>query len=248
MGLLLAAGLFAGALNAIAGGATFFTFPALMLTGLPPLVANATNFVALAPSNIAALPAFRAELRRIGRALIPLLAVGGLGGLLGALALLWLGAGLFASAVPWLMATATLLFAGAPHLRKWFQARSRGWAGSGSAPTLVLLFVFSVYGGYFGAGLGQIILAALIISGHGDFHAANALKNAVIAAISLTSVAIYALSGVVAWPEAGIMLTGATLGGFFGGRYSRLVPQLILRRLVITFGLFLTTYYFFFGT
>lgn len=227
--LLFVAGCFAGALNAVAGGATFLTFPALLAAGLPPLVANATNFVALTPSNLSALPAFREELRAEGRALIPLLGVCGTGGVIGAVLLLWLGAGVFEALVPWLMGSATLLFALAPRLRRFV----RGRAGRS---VWGMLFGASVYGGYFGAGLGQIMLSAMILSGHEDFHEANALKNAVIGWISVLTLGIYGLSAAVAWPEALVMMAGATLGGYFGGRLSRLLPQGLLRGVVILFG------------
>ncbi|WP_406645064.1 sulfite exporter TauE/SafE family protein [Aliisedimentitalea scapharcae] len=237
--LLFGAGCLAGALNAVAGGATFFTFPVLIASGLPPMVANATNFVALVPSNIAALPAFRDELRAVGRGLIPLLAVCGAGGVLGALLLLWMGAGVFADLVPWLMGTATALFAFAPWLRQQMVRFSLA-----QAAIWPLLFLFSVYGGYFGAGLGQIMLAALILCGYERFHTANALKNAVIGWISLLAVVIYGFGAAVAWPQALIMMAGATVGGYGGGALSHLVPQRGLRLAMIGFGVVLTTYYF----
>jgi len=242
--LLFGAGLIGGGISAIAGGASFFTFPALILSGLPPLVANATNFVALVPSNIAALPAFRSELKQLGRSMLVPICVGGLGGLIGALTLITLGGGLFATAVPYLFAAATLLFAIAPYIRNSLHHIHRADGNKNSMGAMLLLFVFSIYGGYFGAGLGQIILAALILNGHDDFHRANALKNAVISAISLCSVLVYGLSGSVSWIPALIMMVGATIGGFFGGAVSKYVPQKALRFGVIVFGSILTVYYF----
>lgn len=242
--LLFGAGIVAGTLNAVAGGATFFTFPALVYSGLPPLVANATNFVALVPSNVAALPAFRAELKALGRKLVAPIATGAVGGLAGALLLVSLGAGLFESAVPYLMGFATILFAAAPAIRRAVEKRRAAYRAKAAFAPLLLLFVFSVYGGYFGAGLGQIILAALILSGHDDFHVTNALKNAVIAAISLLSVAVYGLSGAVSLPHAVVMMIGAAVGGYLGGSLSRHVPQFALRVGVICFGALLTAYYF----
>jgi uncharacterized membrane protein YfcA len=199
----------------------------------------------LVPGNIAALPAYRKELGKIGRSLIPLIAVAAIGGLFGALALIYLGGDIFASAVPYLMAFATILFATAPYLRKTVQ-RLRGVdRADASYIAMILLFGFSVYGGYFGAGLGQIMLAALILMGYTDFHEANALKNAVISAISLLSVVVYGLSGAVSWPHALVMMVGATIGGFLGGTVSKFVPQQVLRFSVIVFGVFLTSYYFY---
>lgn len=241
--LLFVAAMLGGGLSAVAGGATFFTFPALLFVGLPPLAANATNFVALVPSNIAALPAYGAELRAIGPGLFGLMAVAGLGGFAGAILLLAMGGGVFATLVPYLLGVATVLFAAAPYLRRWF--RSPHDPAKRNVPlAMMLLFGYSVYGGYFGAGLGQIMLAALMLYGVEDFHLANALKNGVISAISLVAVCVYGLSGAVAWPEAIVMMTGAAIGGFFGGRMSKHVPQRVLRYGVIGFGLFLTIFYF----
>ena len=144
--LLFGTGVLAGALNAVAGGATFFTFPALILAGLPPLVANATNFVALVPSNIAALPAFRTELKSLGRKLIAPLNVGATGGLIGALALINLGGDLFASAVPYLMGFATILFAAAPTIRRAVERRRDKPANKGSIAAMFLLFIEPIIG------------------------------------------------------------------------------------------------------
>lgn len=242
--LLFIAGLLAGALNAVAGGATFFTFPALMLAGLPPLVANATNFVALVPGNMAALPAFRTELKKLGKDLFPPVFIGAVGGLLGAITLVRLGGDIFADVVPYLMAMATFLFAVAPHVRDFAQQRMPRDKNKASWLGLTLLFGLSLYGGYFGAGLGQIILAAMILYGYDDFHEINAIKNSVISAISLLSVAVYGLSGAVSWPHALVMMLGATIGGYMGGMVSKFVPQKALRLGVIVFGVFLTVYYF----
>ncbi len=240
--ILLPVGILAGALNAVAGGATFFTFPALMAVGLPPMTANATNFVALVPGNLAALPAFRVELKAMRTAILPLLFVCGGGGVVGAIALLWFGNSVFEDLVPWLMGFATLLFAVAPALRRRISGRA-----AGKAVIWPTLFLFSVYGGYFGAGLGQVMLAALILAGYDDFHRANALKNAVVGWISVLAVGIYGLGAAIAWPHALIMMIGATIGGYGGGVVSRRVPQQALRLIVIAFGALLTGYYFMTG-
>jgi len=245
--LLFSAGVIAGGMNAIAGGASFFTFPALVASGLPPLVANATNFVALVPSNIAALPAFRSELKRLGRAVIVPMLLGAGGGIIGSLALLSLGGGLFASAVPYLMAMATILFATAPYIRLITANISQPDEATNSIGSMILLFVFAIYGGYFGAGLGQITLAALILAGHDDFHTTNALKNVVISAISLCTVFVYGFSDAVSWSHALIMMAGAAIGGYLGGRMSKYVPEKALRLSVVVVGSVLTIYYFWFG-
>ncbi len=241
---LFGAGLAGGGLSAVAGGASFFTFPALILLGLSPLVANATNFVALVPSNMAALPAFRSELRQLGRSILIPVFVGSVGGLTGALILINLGGGFFAIAVPYLMGAATILYAVAPHIRKAISHIHRADGNRNSPGVMFLLFVLSIYGGYFGAGLGQIVMAALILNGYDDFHITNALKNAVISAISIFSVLVYGLSDTVSWSHALIMMAGAIIGGYSGGAVSKHIPQKALRSGVIVFGTFLTIYYF----
>ncbi|MGB0411767.1 MAG: sulfite exporter TauE/SafE family protein [Pikeienuella sp.] len=239
--LLFAAGLFAGVLNAVAGGATFFTFPALLLAGLPPLSANATNYMALIPSNITALPAYRRELLAEGRRLIFPLVLAALGGMAGAWLLLRLGGGLFEAAAPWMMGGATVLFATAPALRRAMEASG---GGSGKVAGWSILSVMSVYGGYFGAGLGPITLAALTLMGRTSFQIANALKNAIISSISIGAIVVYGVSDAVSWPHAVVMMAGAALGGYVGGAMARYAPDRALRLFVTVFGAFLTIWYF----
>ena len=238
--LLFFTGLFAGVLNAVAGGATFFTFPALMLAGLSPLSANATNFIATAPGNIAALPAFWDELKIIGKKIFAPLIISAIGGLLGAVVLFSLGANIFKNLVPYLMGFATILFLAAPRLRKLVLNTNL----KSKIVPLVLLLSFAVYGGYFGAGLGQIALAVLILIGFENLHKANAMKNAVIASISLPASIIYIYSGEVFWPYALVMSIGAAIGGFTGGKISKSIPQHYLRVFIIVLGTLLTVYYF----
>lgn len=243
LGLLFAVSILAGGLNAAAGGATFFTFPALVAAGLSPIAANATNYLALVPANIAALPAYRAELRTLGRRMVVPVVSAAFGGLFGAVLLFRLGGDWFASLVPYLMGFATLLFVLAPRLNRLVSRLGRGGAQSPLVAAL-LTFLFATYGGYFGAGLGQIMMAALVIAGTSNLHQANALKNVTISAISLLAVVVYAASGLVAWEAALVMAVGATIGGFVGGRVARSLPQQGLRWVVIVMGLFLTGYYF----
>jgi hypothetical protein len=238
--LLFFTGLFAGVLNAVAGGATFFTFPALMLAGLSPLSANATNFIATAPGNFAALPAFWDELKIIGKKIFAPLIISAIGGLLGAVVLFSLGANIFKNLVPYLMGFATILFLAAPRLRKLVLNTNL----KSKIVPLVLLLSFAVYGGYFGAGLGQIALAVLILIGFENLHKANAMKNAVIASISLPASIIYIYSGEVFWPYALVMAVGAAIGGFTGGKISKSIPQIYLRVFIIVLGTLLTIYYF----
>ena len=173
--ILMGIGLVGGTWNAIAGGATLFTFPALMMVGLPPMVANATNYLALLPSNAAALPAYREELRGLGRSLLPLLIVSGLGAIVGSILLLVSDPDFFIVLIPFLILLATGLFAMGDVLRNWLLSI----AGETKSSLIVYaaLFVSSIYGGYFGAGLGIILLAIAQIMGFSDFHVANSIKG-----------------------------------------------------------------------
>lgn len=238
--VLFVTGFFAGILNAIAGGATFLTFPALMLAGLPPVSANATNFIATAPGNIAALPAFKNELRTIGKRIYRPTLICAFGSIFGAIILFSLGADIFKSLIPYLMGFATFLFIFAPRIRQ----KIVGLSLSSQKLPIILLFAFSIYGGYFGAGLGQIALAVLILIGFEDLRTANAMKNAVIASISLPASIIYIMSGEVFWPYAAVMFLGSAGGGYVGGRLAIALPQNYIRKIVIVFGALLTGYYF----
>ena len=239
---LFAIGVFGGAWNAVAGGATLFTFPALMAAGLPPIVANATNYLALLPSNAAALPAYRAELRSVGRPVWPLLIVSGAGAIVGSLLLLVSDPGTFLALIPWLIFAATMFFAFGDTLR----AQLIRLSGGEASKTLMFaaLFLSSVYGGYFGAGLGIILLAIVQIMGVSSFHIANSLKNLLATSFTILSIVIFGVGGLIAWPEAIVMMAGSTLGGYLGGRYARLVPERYLRAAVIIFGLILAAVYF----
>lgn len=240
--LLIGIGLFGGVWNAIAGGATLFTFPALMAVGLPPVVANATNYLALLPSNAAALPSYREELRGLGRTLLPLLIVSGLGAICGSLLLLVSDPDLFVVLIPFLILLATILFASGDALRR----RLLAIAGEAKGSTLiyVALFVCSIYGGYFGAGLGIILLAIAQIMGFNDFHVANSIKNLLATSFTLLSIIVFGIGGLIAWPEAITMMIGSTLGGYLGGRFAKRVNQSVLRGLVIGFGVVLSLVYF----
>jgi uncharacterized membrane protein YfcA len=241
--LLIFIGVIGGIWNAIAGGATLFTFPALMAAGLPPTVANATNYLALLPSNAAALPAYREELRGLGRALVPLLILSGLGAVCGSVLLLISDPSMFERLIPFLILLATLLFAAGDRLRQ----RLLDVVGEtrGRKAVYMMLFVCSIYGGYFGAGLGIILLAIAQIMGHRDFHVANSIKNLLATSFTILSIVVFGIGGLIAWPEALTMMLGSTLGGYCGGRLAKGVNQNLLRLGVIAFGFVLSAVYFY---
>ncbi|MEP1611875.1 MAG: sulfite exporter TauE/SafE family protein [Roseobacter sp.] len=240
--ILVTIGLFGGVWNAIAGGATLFTFPALMAVGLPPIVANATNYLALLPSNAAALPAYRQELRGLGKSLPPLLFVSGLGAVLGSLLLLVSDAEVFVALIPFLILFATGLFAFGDKLRAWLM-KALGEV-RGNSVIYVGLFISSIYGGYFGAGLGIILIAIAQIMGYSDFHIANSIKNLLATSFTILSILVFGVGGLIAWPEAVTMMVGSTIGGYVGGRLAKRVNTKYLRGVVIAFGFFLSVVYF----
>lgn len=240
--ILICIGLFGGAWNAIAGGASLFTFPALMAVGLPPVEANATNYLSLLPSNAAALPAYREELRGLGKTLLPLVVVSGLGAIIGSILLLVSDPEFFIVLLPFLILLATGLFAFGDRLRTWL-LRSMG-ESRGNKAIFAGLFLSSIYGGYFGAGLGFILLAIAQLMGFSNFHVANSIKNLLATSFTILSIAVFGIGGLIAWPHAIVMMVGSTIGGYAGGHLAKRVDTRYLRSVVIVFGLLLAVVYF----
>lgn len=242
--LILAAGFAAGGMNALAGGGTFFSFPALLAIGLPPVTANATNAVALWPASLAGAWAARPSLRGLGSYLTPLLLVGLVGGAAGGLLLLLSGDDLFSNLIPWLLLVATLLFAASPWLSRWLASRRRDAEQVRHTPLgFVGHSLVSIYGGYFGAGMGILQLAAFSIEGHA-LNRANALKNLFSAMIYTVASLTFIIAGRVSWLELAVLLAGATLGGYAGGALGERLPPKLLRALVLLVGGGMTLYYF----
>lgn len=243
--LLLAAAAFgAGVLNAIAGGGSFLTFPALVFTGVPPIVANATSALAVSPGYLGSTLGFRPELRalpsrRLGREA----AISGLGGLLGAGLLLVTPASVFAGIVPWLLLFATALFAAGPVIAR--RARAIGGAADGAAHGREAgLLAVAIYGGYFNGGLGILLMALYTVAGESRIHTVNALKNLNSLVLSWLSVVAFIVAGAIAWREGMVMMVAATLGGYAGARWSRRLPAAWVRAGVITTGLVMSALFF----
>ncbi len=242
--MLVAAGFVAGGINAIAGGATLLSFPVLMAAGLPPTIANASNFVAVLPGNAAAIPAYAKEIGKYRNDALKLGAFSLAGAAIGAYLLVISTDNFFLNIVPWLILTATLLFAFGGKINEYTTRKfgrsglAAGWPGYG------LMFLFSIYGGYFGAGLGVITLAVLKIMGYLDFHEANALKNVTNTMVSLLGVGIFTVSGMISWPEALVMMVGAGVGGYSSAWFARKISQKLLTFAVVILGLCLSVYYF----
>jgi len=242
--LLAAAALGAGALNAIAGGGSFLTFPALVFTGVPPIVANATSALAVSPGYLGSTLGFRPELRalpsrRLGREA----AISGVGGLLGAGLLLVTPASVFAGIVPWLLLFATALFAAGPAIAR--RARTIGGAADGAAHKRDAgLLAVAIYGGYFNGGLGILLMALYTVAGESRIHTVNALKNLNSLVLSWLSVVAFVVAGAIAWREGIVMMVAATLGGYAGARWSRRLPAAWVRAGVIATGVVMSVLFF----
>jgi hypothetical protein len=245
--LLVVAGFAGGTVNAVAGGASFFTFPAMLAVGIPPVAANASNTTALVPASLVAAWAQRRELVDAGPRRLPALAGLSLGGgAAGAVLLLLTSDRAFMALVPWLLLIATLVFALSPHILALIR-RARPGHGAGlhlNVWSVLILIPCLVYGGYFGAGLGIMLLAGLAVAGLEELRVANALKNGMSALVNGIAVVVFVSQGVVVWPAALTMMAGAALGGFAGARIARRLPQPIFRAIVIGVGSLLTLWYF----
>jgi uncharacterized protein len=229
----------AGVLNAIAGGGSFLTFPALVFAGVPPVAANATSAIAVSPGYLGSTLGFRPELRTLPSSLLwREVAMAALGGLLGAGLLLITPAKVFSGIVPWLLLLATALFALGPRI-----AQRSGGAGHPRWRLPGLLAV-SIYGGYFNGGLGILLMALYTLTGESRLNTVNALKNLNSFVLSVLSVAAFAVAGAIVWPQAVWMMLWATAGGWVGAHLARRLPARWVRLLVIATGLVMSGVFF----
>jgi uncharacterized protein len=242
---LFLAGMLGGALNAVAGGGSFVLFPALWRTGIPPIPANATNTVALWVGVTASGGAYRRRLNISRRVMAPLIVTSVAGGLAGAFLLLKTPAHTFMKVLPWLMLGATLLFAFGKKLTGRF---SGGLAHEATTAALAVACIFevivSVYGGYFGGGVGIMNLAMLAALGMTDIHAMNALKSVLGSVINGVAVVLFVIKGAVYWPQCIVATAGAVVGGYFGAHYAQRLPQSWIRVFVIVVGLAMSAFFF----
>ena len=242
---LLTASIFGGALNAIAGGGSFIAFPALLLTGIPPIPANATNTVAMWTGVTASIGAYRKKLNVPLRVMVPLVGSSIMGGLIGAVLLLKTPAHTFMRILPWLMLGATLLFAFG---KKFYRAGNSSVGHNASTAAIVVAAIFELfvatYGGYFGAGMGFVILAMLALLGMTDIHSMNAVKTVLSSTTNGLAVLAFIVARAVYWPQAVIMLIGAILGGYVAAHYAQRLPQSLVRGFVISLGIVMTIYFF----
>ena len=242
--ILLVAAFVAGALNAVAGGGSFLTLPALVFTGVPPVIANATGTVALLPGYAAGAWGFKDDMQSppgLSMKSVVLLAM--VGGAAGAALLLVTPDDMFRKIVPWLLLAATAMFAFGPQLRQWAMGGQHDKAPS-TTKAAVGMLVVAVYGGYFNGGLGILLLALLGLLGQTNLNAMNGTKNLVSALLTAIAVAIYAAGGVVQWQQALIMMVAATLGGYLGARVARKIPANWLRGGIVLTGLVMAGLFF----
>lgn len=236
--ILLTAGLAGGVANSVAGGAKLFVFPLLLAAGLPPLSANATSTVAVWPAQLPAIWVLRKELlenlRSLFQQMVPALA----GAFCGAIALIWSSEAAFLAVIPFLLIIAVCAIVLG---NKAAELMQRLFPGERlKSATGILLFGSGVYGGYFGAGYGFILIAVLSLAGGVGLRKVNATKNLFGFCMNTTAVIPLAFSGLVNWTAAGTVLIGALVGGYLGARLTQIVPERALRAVVATLGVVLT--------
>jgi uncharacterized membrane protein YfcA len=249
--LLALSALAAGVVNSIAGGGTLLTFPALTAV-MTKVLANGTSTVALLPGSLAGAWGYRRELRAVGRWPWLLVVPSLVGGWIGTKLVTRLPETYFAAAVPWLILSATVLFLLQPTLVKLSlrlrpagppdpnRLSKRGYAG-----LIVAQFLIAIYGGYFGAGIGILMLSALGMMGLGDIHQMNAVKTVLAACMNAMSVIVFIQDDKVVWLPALVMAGAAIVGGFLGAHYGRRLPRIAVRWLVIVIGFGLAAKYFY---
>jgi uncharacterized membrane protein YfcA len=236
-----AAAVGAGAVNALAGGGTLISFPVLTAIGVPAVNANATNTVALCPGYVGGTWALRDEIAATGEPLRGRLIVSGIGGFAGALLLLFTSDEVFSSIVPFLILLSCLLLAVQDPLRRWVMTHRAG--GDLKAAELGGILLAGAYGGYFGAGLGIMLIAVLGLFTSIPFVQLNAVKQPLAAAINLSAAAFLVFSGKVEWTLVAVMAPAALLGGGLGGQLSRLLPAQKFRWVVVTIGVVISVIY-----
>jgi uncharacterized membrane protein YfcA len=242
---LFFAGALGGAINAVAGGGSFVTFPALLFTGVAPIVANATNTLALWLGIAASGGAYRKRLSIPRRVMIPLILTSIVGGLAGAILLIKTPANTFLRILPWLLLGATLLFAYGKHLTRYLAGGiSHEASGAAIASASVFELIVAVYGGYFGGGIGIMNLAMLAALGMVDIHAMNALKVVLSGVINGVATMTFIAMGAIVWPQAIVMTSGAILGGYGAAHYAQKLPPIWIRSFVILVGVAMTIYFF----
>ena len=228
----------AGAINSVAGGGTLLTFPSLIWVGLPSTIANATSTVAVWPGTLGALWGYRRDIRGLPAATYSLIVPSILGGIGGAILLVMTPTAVFDRLIPLLILFATLLFMLQEPVQRVIKTTGKTHAGSMSwlIGALVFQFLVSLYGGYFGAGIGILMLAAFGIMGFTDIHQMIGLKNFLALCINGVAALYFIWNGMVSWPHVLVMALGAGLGGIGGAGAARRIGPKGVRRIVVVVG------------
>lgn len=245
--LLLLAGLLGGAVNSLAGGGSFIVFPALLAVGVPPVIANASNTYAALPGYGSGVVGYWASMVKYKDRLVLYTLVALVFGYIGAELLLVVSDELFSLVVPWLMLFAVLLFAFGNQINDYFASRGGGRRGMkvlGALLLIVFLALSCVYGGFFNAGLGILLLAFLATAGLSDIHAMNGLKLWISLVVATVAVVRFALSGSIDWYHGSIALVGVTIGAYLAARFAHHVPTALIRSAVLVYGAVTTAYFF----
>ena len=245
---LFIAGFLGGVINSIAGGGSFITFPALLFVGIPPVSANATNTFASCSGYMSGAWAFRKDLNNHRKELPVFVLTSLLGGIAGAWLLLKTPEALFRDAIPWLLLFATMLFIFGGRLNntlKTMAAHHRHASAVGGLLLLLMLLAVCIYGGFFNAGLGIIILSYLALAGYTDINTMNGLKLLVSSSVSLIAIVVFIYDGVIAWYQGSIVLLGTLIGGYVAAHVSRKLPQQKVRAFVILASVVITGYFFY---
>lgn len=246
--LLFSVAVVAGALNSVAGGGSFLSFPALLLTGVPPIQANATNTAALWPGTVASASAYRNELRGENRRmLLPLILTGLTGAVLGATILLRTPQATFLHMIPYLLGGATLLFAASGRITRWVRERSAHMRNQTKLAVIgaaLIQLCIAIYIGFFGAGAGILMLAMLAIMGVESVHTMNAYKTVLASLCNGIALVPFFLAQAIWWPQALLMLVGAAFGGYYGAYYAQKMSPRHVRWMVIAIGASMSLYFF----
>ena len=236
--ILIGTGVVGGLMASLVGGASVITFPVLLALGLPPVVATASNLVAVSAGNFLAALTDRGKLPPFNRAFVGLVLASVLGALLGAVLLLATPERLFEFLIPLLLGFATVLFAFAGRITAWLRARAseRGREWKIGVTSIPLVLPISIYGGYFGAGAGTLLLGVLMIATEGDYRRANVAKNLVSSLNTLAASVWFIANGAVSWPQTLVMMVGCLLGAYCGAHLARRVPQEAMRVVIVVVG------------
>lgn len=246
--LLFLTGIGVAALNAVAGGGGFFSFPMLVFFGVPPIMANATGKFAIWLGAASSIIGYLPEIQKTRDKLLRVTVLASIGSIAGSLLLMITDPVLFRALVPWLMLTATVMFAGGPAMLRTlierFQRKTQPTGRLARFLQNVGMLMIGTYGGFFGAGMGIMLVAFCQLVGIRNVHEANAIKVVVATGITTLSTLIFIASGMIAWPQAIALGAGTLVGGYFGASYARRLPQRVIRGFIILYGCAITTYFF----